>query len=82
LQTSRPGQGWPPLPRTEGPPISATRFSNWAALALIWEPGIKRFIMAMSLLPEVLLPAHMVVRLAVLLTIAQTDAEHTAELGV
>lgn len=38
--------------------------------------------MDMSLFPEVLLPAHMVVRLAVLLLKAQTDPEQTAELGV
>ena len=59
-----------------------TRFGNWAALALIWVPGIKRFIMDISVLPEVLLPAHMVVRLAVLLLRAQTEPEQTAELGV
>ena len=82
MQTSRPGHGWPPLPRTEGPPVSAMRFRNWAALSLIWFPGIKRFSMDMSLLPEVLLPAHMVVILAVLWFKAHTEPEHTAELGV
>src|SRR5208337_5602047 len=77
LQTSIPGHGSPPLPRTEGPPISVTRLSNWAALSLIWAPGIKRFTMDISVLPEVLLPAHMVVILALLWLKAHTEPEHT-----